>query len=69
MTIDYRTLIRKRRRELEITQQELADRVGMSRQCLNQIENQKLGMRLQTFLTILYELHLKMEVVEDGRPD
>ncbi len=65
MTIDYGTLIRTRRKEMGITQTELANRLDITRQNLCAYERGGRDMRLGTFLRILNELYLKIDIVED----
>lgn len=51
-------IIRKKRRELEITQEELAKKVGINRQYLNGYETGKHGMSIKNIEKIFNELKI-----------
>lgn len=64
MTIDLSTLIKTRRNEIGITQEELADRCGCHRTTIIKAEQDATAMRYDLLQAILYELYLKMEIVK-----
>lgn len=64
ITNDYKSILRTLISEEGVTQQELANRIGVSRQALSQILNRnEFGIRYETFLRIVealgYELVLR----------
>lgn len=64
MTIDFSTIIRTRREELELTQAELADRAMLHRSTVSKYENNRCLMTLDILMTILDALGLKLDVIE-----
>lgn len=61
---DYKSILRKLISEADITQQALADKIGITRQALNQVlTRNEYGVRYETFLRIIdalgYELVLR----------
>ncbi|MGM9736891.1 MAG: helix-turn-helix transcriptional regulator [Candidatus Cryptobacteroides sp.] len=64
----YSELLRSRRKELGITQQELADRIGRGRSYVNRIEKGETDMQLSSLLRIADALGLAVRL-ESGQPD
>ena len=64
MTIDLSTLLKTRRNELGITQEELADRCGCHRTTIIKAEQDAGKARFDLILAILYELCLKIDITE-----
>ncbi len=67
ITNDYKSILRKLIKEADITQQELADKLGITRQALNQVlTRNEYGVRYETFLRIIealgYELVLRKKL-------
>ncbi len=60
-------LLRARRRELGLTQQALAELVGVSRTLIVLLESGKRPVRLDTTLMILHTLGMDLEVRVRGR--
>ncbi|MDR2008928.1 MAG: helix-turn-helix domain-containing protein [Bacteroidales bacterium] len=58
----YGEILKSRRSELKITQQQLADRIGKNRSYVAYIEQGKTDMQLSTFLTISNALGLSIEL-------
>ena len=58
----YGEILKERRKELKITQQQLADRVGKDRSYIAYIEKGKTDMQLSTFLNIANALDLKFSL-------
>jgi ribosome-binding protein aMBF1 (putative translation factor) len=58
----YGEILKDRRSELKITQQELADRIGKNRSYVAYIEQGKTDMQLSTFFTISHALGLSVEL-------
>ena len=58
----YGEILKDRRKELKITQQQLADRVGKDRSYIAYIEQGKTDMQLSTFLNITNALDLKFSL-------
>ena len=58
--VDVGTLIRQTRQAAAMTQQQLADRVGTTRQCVIRLEQGHKGTALSTALIALEELGLEM---------
>ena len=58
----YGEILKDRRKELKITQQQLADRVGKDRSYIAYIEKGKTDMQLSTFLNIAHALELKFSL-------
>ena len=53
--------IRRRRRDLGLSQEELAKRCGVSRQTINAIENNKYDPTLALAFALARELHLTVD--------
>jgi transcriptional regulator with XRE-family HTH domain len=66
MTLSYGDIIQIRRRKLNMSQEELAKRVGCSRITIGMIERNRQRCSFDLFQKILYELYLKLEIVEEG---
>ena len=64
MTIDFSAIIKTRRKELGLTQAELADRAMVNRLTVWGYENNKYRMTLDILMTILDALGLKLDVIE-----
>ena len=58
----YGEILKDRRKELKITQQQLAERVGKDRSYIAYIEQGKTDMQLSTFLNITNALGLKFSL-------
>lgn len=58
--------IRERRRELEISQEELAKRCGVSRQTVNAIENNKYDPTLSLAFRLARELAVTVDQLFSG---
>ncbi|MDR2683298.1 MAG: helix-turn-helix domain-containing protein [Dysgonamonadaceae bacterium] len=58
----YGEILKGRRKELKITQQQLADKVGKERSYIAYIEQGKTDMQLSTFLNITNALGLKFSL-------
>ena len=58
----YGEILKDRRKELKITQQQLADRVGKDRSYIAYIEQGKTDMQLSTFLNITNALGFKFSL-------
>lgn len=58
----YGEILKDRRKELKITQQQLADKVGKNRSYIAYIEQGKTDMQLSTFLNITNALGLKFSL-------
>lgn len=65
-TIDFRRLIRETRKEKKISQQTLADAIGISRVTYTERENDIRKMRLEEFLITLEELGIGINLYERG---
>ncbi len=61
MTIDLGEVIRKRRKELGMSQSDLAERVGTHRTTIASIERDPKQARLVVLEAIFYELYLEVE--------
>ncbi|MEJ5997940.1 type II toxin-antitoxin system Y4mF family antitoxin [Corynebacterium sp. H130] len=57
--------ISERRKQLGLTQQELAERTGVGRQWINEVERGKPAAQLYLILDLLDALGLKVEVSAD----
>jgi len=65
MTITYGEIIRQRRKEYGMTQQELADAACVSRQYICNLEHNNTGYReMVNFKATLYALGLEIRIVE-----
>ena len=68
-TIEIGKTIAQKRRELRLTQQELADRAGVSRRTLIELEHGRNDISLRRMLRILLSLGLQLDVrPASGRP-
>lgn len=76
MVIDMENVIRDRRKELGLSQEELAKKCGVSRQTVNAIENNKYDPTLSLAFSLARELvitvdelfnHRKMETQHKGK--
>ena len=56
------TVVRQRRRELGITQQDLADLAGVSVRFLRELERGKQSIQLNAFLAVLDALGLEAQI-------
>lgn len=65
---DVGALIRRERRAAAMTQQQLADRVGTTRQWVIRLEQGRHGTAMNTVLIALEELGLEMVARFDRRP-
>lgn len=65
-TIDFRRLIREKRKEKKISQQTLANAIGISRVTYTERENDIRKMRLEEFLITLDELGIGINLYERG---
>ncbi|WP_460633116.1 helix-turn-helix domain-containing protein [Leifsonia lichenia] len=63
---DLGALARDRREALAWSQQELADRVGVSRRWVNEFESGKGNVRVRLVFDALTALGVDLEVVDDG---
>lgn len=69
MTINYGDLIRMRRKDLGLTQVQLAERANVNRVTVWAIENDKRSVGLDCFLSVCNALNMKMafyEIEEDS---
>ena len=58
----YGEILRDRRKALQLTQQELADRIGKERTYISRIEKGETDMQLSSFLQIAAALNLKIRI-------
>jgi DNA-binding XRE family transcriptional regulator len=56
--------LREARHKKKLTQQQLADKVGIPRATISKIESGKRNMTFDTFHKVLKALNLRMEIVE-----
>jgi len=59
----YSEILKDRRKELKITQRELAEKVGKKREYIALLEKGETDMQLSTFLNISQALNLKFALV------
>ncbi|GAB6395244.1 MAG: helix-turn-helix transcriptional regulator [Bacteroidales bacterium] len=59
----YGEVLRDKRKELKITQQQLAERIGKKREYIALLERGKTDMQLSTFLDITQALGLKLSLM------
>ena len=64
--IDFRRLIRETRKEKKVTQETLANAIGISRVTYTERENDIRKMRLEEFLITLDELGIGITLYERG---
>jgi len=62
MNLDYGALIKQCREEFGLTQQDLADRVGVHRVTIIQAERDADCIKFGTMQKILYELFLQIDI-------
>lgn len=67
MTIDLGAIARERRKELGMTQREVADRACCDQSTVKVFESRKRGIGMDNAMSILGALGLKIVVVEDKR--
>ncbi len=58
----YGEILRNRRKELQLTQKELAERVGKERTYINRIEKGETDMQLSSFLRISQALGIRLRM-------
>lgn len=58
----YGEILRNRRKELQMTQKELAERVGKERTYINRIERGETDMQLSSFLRISQALGIRLRM-------
>ena len=58
----YGEILRDRRRALQLTQKELADRIGKERTYISRIEKGETDMQLSSFFQIADALHLRIRM-------
>ena len=58
----YGVILRDRRKELNLTQQELADRVGTARSYIARVERGETDIQLSSFLRITAALNIKVKL-------
>jgi HTH-type transcriptional regulator/antitoxin HipB len=58
----YGELIKEKRKEQHLTQQQLADQIGKERSYINRIEQGKTDMQISNFVQIINALGLKLQV-------
>lgn len=61
MVIDMENIIREKRKELGLSQEELAKRCGVARQTVNAIENNKYDPTLSLAFSLAKELQLTVD--------
>lgn len=59
----YGEILREKRKELKITQKELAERIGRERTYINRIEQGETDIQLSTFLRILDALGIEISLI------
>ena len=60
-------VLRNRRKELNLTQEELAEKVGKKRTYIARIEKGKTDMQLSSFISISQALGIKLKTEFDDR--
>ena len=63
--MDYLTLIREKRKALGITQQQMADYLGIPRSTYNNIENKVIQLKINTFFEIIRILEIPVGMFLD----
>ena len=63
MAIDMENIIRNRRKELGLSQEELAKKCGVSRQTVNAIENNKYDPTLALAFHLAQELEVTVDIL------
>ena len=61
MVVDMENTIRNKRKELGLSQEELAKKCGVSRQTVNAIENNKYDPTLALAFALAKELHVTVD--------
>ena len=61
MVVDMENIIRNKRKELGLSQEELAKKCGVSRQTVNAIENNKYDPTLALAFCLSKELHITVD--------
>ncbi len=71
MTIGYGNLVRTRRKELKMSQQELAELACVNRKTIIAMEREARNTRLDVFLSVLNALDLKLDIfaIEEEQED
>jgi ribosome-binding protein aMBF1 (putative translation factor) len=64
----YSEILRGHRKELHMTQKELADRIGKKRSYISKLERGETDMQLSTFLAMAQALGLQLDVTAPSRP-
>ena len=67
MTIGIGDIVYNRRRELGMTQRELAEKAGIDSVTVSTLECGKFAPRYDTLMLVLGALGLKMEIVEEEK--
>lgn len=63
---DFGQFVADRRRELGVSQEELADRLGFSRSYLSEMESGEATMQMKRLMRVMRELGMRIELeVED----
>lgn len=58
----YGVILRDRRRELKMTQQQLADKIGSQRSYIARVERGQTDIQVSSFMRILYALNIDFEL-------
>lgn len=58
----YGVILRDRRRELKMTQQQLADKIGSQRSYIARVERGQTDIQMSSFMRILYALNIDFEL-------
>jgi DNA-binding XRE family transcriptional regulator len=58
----YGEILKEKRKELKITQKELAEKIGKKREYISLLERGETDMQLSTFLSIIQALGLKISL-------
>ncbi len=66
MTIGYGDVIRARRKELKMSQRELAELACVHRETVLTLEKNSKNTRIDCFISVLNALGLKLDIVEIG---
>lgn len=62
----YGEILRDRRKELKITQQELAEKVGKETGYIARVEKGEIDIRLSCFMRIIHALKLELKLTREG---
>lgn len=60
----YGVILKDRRKELKLTQQQLADRTGTQRSYIARVEKGETDIQLSSFFRILHALNMSIELKE-----